>query len=279
MTGRGRAAPGAAAGGPAAVRLGSRSATTPRARRPRSSACPGGERRLRKPQRGGRRDHARGGGARHPEPQEQPFGPGWWLAGLEQLLLDPRGNPALRVGGDGSMRRYAAVPGTTDRWAAASIDRPDTLVRDGTGFARLLPGGARALRRPRAARGHAQPPGAGDELRLHCRGAAGQRERPARGLGPVLHLCLRCGRPPGTRRRTRRAGSGRASPQRAPRAERLATSITDPDNHQVVFTHADGTGRRIVARRDRRGHTTLFRYDAGGKIAASRLDLENGTAS
>ncbi|MDP9349769.1 MAG: hypothetical protein M3P24_11615 [Gemmatimonadota bacterium] len=75
--------------------------------------------------------------------KNSPFGPGWWLAGLEQLLLDPQGNPEVWVGGDGSVRRYAAVPGVKDRWAAPNVDRPDTLIRDGAGFVRLLPGGVR----------------------------------------------------------------------------------------------------------------------------------------
>lgn len=41
--------------------------------------------------------------------RESPFGAGWWLAGLERLVMDPFGNPVLWVGGDGSTRRYTVA--------------------------------------------------------------------------------------------------------------------------------------------------------------------------
>ena len=71
---------------------------------------------------------------------QSPFGAGWWLAGLEQLLYGPDG-AMLWVGGDGSTRKYAQV--STDVWVAPSLDRPDTLKRDGARqrFIRLLPHG------------------------------------------------------------------------------------------------------------------------------------------
>ena len=52
-----------------------------------------------------------------------PFGAGWWLAGLEQLVPDTLN--WLWVGGDGSARLY--TPSGTNRWAAAKVDHPDTL--------------------------------------------------------------------------------------------------------------------------------------------------------
>ena len=71
------------------------------------------------------------------------FGAGWWIDGLEQLFVDPFDNPGLWIGGDGSVRRYRAVPGDT-AWIAASIDRPDTLMRyGGTSFERIVSGGVR----------------------------------------------------------------------------------------------------------------------------------------
>jgi RHS repeat-associated protein len=63
-----------------------------------------------------------------------PFGAGWWISGLEQLLFVTGG--ILWVGGDGSARLYTSAG--TGKWVAPTVDRPDTLVQDGTGYARIL---------------------------------------------------------------------------------------------------------------------------------------------
>jgi hypothetical protein len=72
--------------------------------------------------------------------KDSPFGAGWWLAGLERLD-SLASSTKLWIGGDGSVRRYA--PAGANRWAAANVDRPDTLLYDGTHYVRLLPGGLR----------------------------------------------------------------------------------------------------------------------------------------
>jgi RHS repeat-associated protein len=73
--------------------------------------------------------------------QSSPFGTGWWLAGLEQLNV----GTMTWVGGDGSVRQYQQVPGTTDKWVTDSVDHPDTLKRVGTApndnYVRYLPKG------------------------------------------------------------------------------------------------------------------------------------------
>jgi hypothetical protein len=54
-----------------------------------------------------------------------PFGAGWWMAGLEQLVYIPGDGSFLRVGGDGSTLRYHwSAPGT---WTATQVERADTL--------------------------------------------------------------------------------------------------------------------------------------------------------
>lgn len=60
------------------------------------------------------------------------FGPGWWLAGYEQLFpITGAPNDRFWVGGDGSTRRYAHVStlgdGTKVLVATARVDRVDTL--------------------------------------------------------------------------------------------------------------------------------------------------------
>ncbi|MBB4636305.1 RHS repeat-associated core domain-containing protein [Longimicrobium terrae] len=65
--------------------------------------------------------------------RNSPFGRGWWLAGLEQLVLSPSNNgykEILWVGGDGSTRLYQQGPLARDNgiWVARNPGgRPDTL--------------------------------------------------------------------------------------------------------------------------------------------------------
>lgn len=70
-----------------------------------------------------------------------PFGAGWWLDGLEQLVPYDATHE-LWVGGDGATRLYTQTAGNV--WTVTpAVDRPDTLLHfaDGT-RTRLLPGGA-----------------------------------------------------------------------------------------------------------------------------------------
>lgn len=72
-----------------------------------------------------------------------PFGAGWWLSGVEQLVTVPGDTAKLWVGGDGSARIYRGNAGGP--WVADSYDRPDTLYKRMTGelgevTVRTLPG-------------------------------------------------------------------------------------------------------------------------------------------
>ena len=66
-----------------------------------------------------------------------PFGAGWWLAGLEQLHAQANGD-WLWVGGDGSARLYHRLNAST--WVADPFDGPDTLRHVSGRFVRTLPG-------------------------------------------------------------------------------------------------------------------------------------------
>ena len=69
-----------------------------------------------------------------------PYGAGWWVAGVERMLV-PDG--VMRwTGGDGATRRYVFMGGTI--WVAPTLDRPDTIVQVGTSYwERRLPHGLR----------------------------------------------------------------------------------------------------------------------------------------
>lgn len=69
------------------------------------------------------------------------FGPGWWLAGLERLYLNPGLSTMFWVDGEGSARKYVRSPTNANAWGAANVDRPDTVRRVGARFVRFLPHG------------------------------------------------------------------------------------------------------------------------------------------
>ncbi|HYW12853.1 MAG TPA: hypothetical protein VE871_12925, partial [Longimicrobium sp.] len=74
-----------------------------------------------------------------------PFGAGWWLSGVEQVF--PLGDTLnLWVGGDGSARLYRGSS-SAGPWTADAYDGVDSLKRGagGTGYVRLLPGGAKVI--------------------------------------------------------------------------------------------------------------------------------------
>ncbi|CAN5821292.1 hypothetical protein BH11GEM2_BH11GEM2_05720 [soil metagenome] len=77
---------------------------------------------------------------------ESPFGAGWWLAGLEQLVPGQYDGSILWIDGDGSTRKYADTHRTRPADGAAvfltrELDRPDSLLyypASGT-YIRVLP--------------------------------------------------------------------------------------------------------------------------------------------
>ncbi len=76
-----------------------------------------------------------------------PFGIGWWLEGYEQLVQGPDAGTLMWVGGDGSTRIFTPIAANNDTFTVVSpLDRPDTLIRTGTGttqtYQRHLPNGA-----------------------------------------------------------------------------------------------------------------------------------------
>lgn len=64
------------------------------------------------------------------------FGAGWWVAGLEQLVLGQSGGAILWLGGDGSAAVYNPV--TTNVWARAAGAYRDTLVYANSVYTRTL---------------------------------------------------------------------------------------------------------------------------------------------
>lgn len=196
-----------------------------------------------------------------------PFGAGWWLAGLERVIVDLSGNPAMWIDGDGSVRRYAADG--PDKWRAPSVTRRDSLVRDagGTGFARFLSGGTRVVfdaqgrhvktvnRLGRETVFGYDPSGRlstitvpGGKIYTFLYGSSVIREIDAPGEGNT------------SRATTFASSSGRIA------------AITDPDLSRVTFAYPNTTSGVITSRTDRTGAATTYRYNNSRRLIATRLD-------
>lgn len=72
------------------------------------------------------------------------FNPGWWVAGVNQLVPQSDGS-LLFVGGDGSARLYIKVTGRSDMWAAPQVDRRDWLKLINSQYVQYLPNGLRIV--------------------------------------------------------------------------------------------------------------------------------------
>ncbi|HYW12862.1 MAG TPA: RHS repeat-associated core domain-containing protein [Longimicrobium sp.] len=213
-----------------------------------------------------------------------PYGAGWWVAGLEEIRT--HGDGLMWIGGDGSTlvyeRRGPGVlvaqppdgPADTIFYTAASGSTP-------AGYHRGLGGAARV------------------EF-----DAAGRHVRTVNGMGQATAFQHGAGRldavtapvPPGGGAAPRwafaydvYAGVPRlktitATTPGAPNrvvglthggSDRRVTVITDPDGKFVRFGYPAGTyGRRITYQVNRRGTLVAYGYDAAGKLATSRLQMD-----
>jgi RHS repeat-associated protein len=202
-----------------------------------------------------------------------PFGAGWWLAGYEQLLLSRWGEPVLWVGGDGSVLPYTKVADSV--WVAPNPSRPDTLKRVGSGFLRFLPGGVRVAFDERG-RDTATIDRLGHRTRFHYRDddLLGSVILPLPGSADTTarYALSYAG---GKLQRVDAPGPTQASPRTTTlhRTGVRVDSITDPDSTVVAFGYTDASAR-VASRTNRMGTVTDFRYDAGGKLSGSTVEMQ-----
>lgn len=206
---------------------------------------------------------------------QSPYGRGWWVDGLEQLV-HVNDTTKLWIGGDGSARVYRKRS-TSYFVALTPISRPDTLqFVDSTQWRRRLPNAA-----------YVRFDGAGRHIHT------------VNGLGHVTLMKYVSGRldslalpvPTGSASKPHYRftySSGRlasivakrdadATSQRtvsvAMRSSYVIDSITDPDGTSVRFDTA-GTGGQIGWRRRRIAQDTVyFSYDAFGTISETKISL------
>ncbi|HEU4885344.1 MAG TPA: polymorphic toxin type 47 domain-containing protein, partial [Longimicrobium sp.] len=214
-----------------------------------------------------------------------PFGVGWWMAGLEQLICidcNTGGARMLWVGGDGSTRVYEPLSWWQTWVSQNPHGAPDTLQLVGYSYyVRKIPGGGRV-----------ELGGSGQHLRTVNR--LGQTTqfftRAANGIPDSIHAPV----PAGQAARRWRFTYGpwlteiRAStPGAADRVVTLGqassdgrvTSITDPDGVATSYTYSQATGgsNTVASLTDRRGTRHAFTYDGAWKLASSRLYMSGAS--
>lgn len=195
------------------------------------------------------------------------FGAGWWLGGLERLYVDSM----LWIGGDGSARVYRSAG--TNVWAAAALDRPDTLKKVGTEYVRLLP--ARAEVWFDATGRHVRTVSRlrHDTTFFHQNATSGKLDSitvaPA---GQALRYKFKYNTSSGILDSVIAPSIGAV-----PRATKLTksgtliTAIRDPDTSSVTFAYGSFVNR-VVSRTDRLGFTASYFFDAAGKVVRDSLD-------
>ncbi|HKP75842.1 MAG TPA: RHS repeat-associated core domain-containing protein [Longimicrobiaceae bacterium] len=206
--------------------------------------------------------------------QKSPFGAGWWLAGLEQLV-PASGNRWAWVGGDGSYHVYSPV--ATGVWVTDTYDRPDTLKQVGSLLVRRLPGGTEV--RYDAFGYHVQTVNPlGQATSFGWNAARTRLDSIALPVGGYVYR-FTYGNDGGTRLSS--VSSPGATGVRTTTIATAAdgtgrvTQITDPDTKFVVFGYT-GTDWRVMKRTDRRNYTTRFIYGEGSKLTGSRLPAAVG---
>ena len=221
------------------------------------------------------------------------FGAGWWLSGLERLVI-PGDGSLVWIGGDGSARHYA--PAGSGKWIAPAVDRPDSIVQDGSSYLRVL-GEGLVVKFNSAGRHEATINRLGHTTRFTYDGSGRlqQIELPipsSTGTTRYCATCLPAGSPPTppvpaptytfAHEATQLRITAPPSPTSAGDQLRetivtlsggAATSIRDPDLTTVAFSYDTGAlSRRMASRTDRVGTRTRFGYAAGHLFHYASVD-------
>jgi len=201
-----------------------------------------------------------------------PYGAGWWVAGLEQLV-PLAGQRWMWVGGDGSHHVYGQVNDST--WVADQYDRPDTLKLRGDRLVRLLP--AHAEVRYRLSGHHSETVDALGRTTTFIWNYDGSRLNSI--LLPVAGYAysFTYGNNGGTRLSavTSPGPNGALTTAVTTDASGRVTQVTDPDARWVGYGYA-GADWRVTTRRDRRNNTTRYTYGEGSKLTSARIPAAVG---
>ena len=202
-----------------------------------------------------------------------PFGAGWWLAGLEQLVVVAAGYTLMWVGGDGSTTVYRGGGGT---FVADAFDRPDTITYN-SGTAEYTRHGPADLDVKFNSSGYhisttnrlgqvtrfTYVPGTHrlDSLIVPVRSGTPLAYRFVYNGSNLLDSVIAPG--PSALRKVKINRSGAA-----------IASIRDADSTLVSFAYGSGAdANRINSRTDRRGNTTHFFYNSFNQLTRDSVSL------
>jgi RHS repeat-associated protein len=197
-----------------------------------------------------------------------PYGAGWWVAGVEQLVAS--GSSWLWIGGDGSTRLYQ--PTTTSnitKWVAINPDRSaDTLSLASSQYTRRLPDKTQVIFNSSGRQiTTTSRLGQKTDFTYDSSGrlTAIKLAAPTETLRQSYTISWGTGTytvtAPGSRSTVVTLGSGRV------------TGIKDPDNLSIQFGYATTTSRQVTRRTDKLGVITTYGYTAeGSRLAAVVAD-------
>jgi RHS repeat-associated protein len=204
-----------------------------------------------------------------------PFGAGWWLDGLEQLVQTGDTTTMLWVTGDGSTRLYHATGAPDSVFTVQDVvDRPDTLIKSRADTTWRRHVGNNAI---------VQFNNVGQHIRtINRQGDTTRFVYDARttALDSIILPSPSATRPaytfqydtlahgyafPLLKQVQSPGASGLRTTTLAPTGAWQVTQITDPDTTTVGFAW-DTTNNRIVSRRNRKNDTTTYTYDAAGAL-------------
>jgi len=198
------------------------------------------------------------------------FGAGWWLAGVERLMILGDGS-LLWIEGDGSTRHYASAG--TNIWAAPKVDRPDTVRYANSQYTRYAEHGLMVVF-----------DNTGNHMYTINRISDTTRFfYTTRRLDSMTVAPL-------SGKRTWKFAYDAGSPQRLqtvtaphlPGVNRVTTVTTsggritviqEPDLTQVQFGYTANDTNRITSRTDRRGTVGTFTYNAQKKLVKDSIDM------
>ncbi len=198
--------------------------------------------------------------------KDSPYGAGWWLAGLENLVFLPGGD-LLWVGGDGSSRRFVRQATPASTYVAQALEFPDTITfNTGTSiYTRKLPGGLRVQFNPQGLHtatinrlGHTTNftyVAGSSPARLQSIGV------PPASIGLTYSFAY-----DGVGHLSSVAAAGFRDVTVTTLANNQVQSIRDPDQRTVTFGYHPSAFRRIVSRADKRLTPWTVVYDAGWRV-------------
>jgi RHS repeat-associated protein len=210
------------------------------------------------------------------------YGPGWWMAGLEQLFLPGTAN-MLWVGGDGSARRYTQVNDST--WGAVSVNRPDSIKKRGTNFERILPNGL-IVRFDNTGRHIVTMNRLGQLTTFKYTNAGAPFRLDSIVVPPAaagLKFTFSYDSVTGYGWRLRRVTAPPVGAQ-----QRFDSLRYNASNQVTTLRHLDGTTvgfgydanvalNRVISRTNERGYATTFAFDSGGVLKQVSVPLDATT--